>query len=121
MSWDAGFNVLGMMLRRMITPANLIPGLFNLTLVGLILGLAYERSGSLHFSIGLHAGWIFWVKAYGFITTDNGAGRTWLFGTNKLVNGWLAFIILALFLVLLHRILKPENGQNGWRERRLFS
>jgi uncharacterized protein len=45
-----------------------VPGFFNLTLAGMLLGLAYQRTGNLYFSIGLHAGWIFWLKTYGAFT-----------------------------------------------------
>ena len=46
----------------------LVPGFFSLTLAGILLGLAYQRTGNLYFSIGLHAGWIFWLKTYGAFT-----------------------------------------------------
>jgi uncharacterized protein len=93
----------------------------NLTLAGIILGLAYQRSGSLHFSIGLHAGWIFWLKIYGFITVETSANRVWFYGTEKLINGWLAFLVLAILFAVLSCMLVEENPQAGWKERRLFS
>jgi hypothetical protein len=87
----------------------LVPGFFNLTLAGLLLALAYQRTGNLYFSIGLHAGWIFWLKFYGFLTTPL-AANVWFWGTEKLIDGWLAFLVLTLAFFLLLRWLpaKPE-------------
>ncbi len=119
--WSAGFLVLVQMLAGFSDVQKLIPGFFNLTVAGMILGLAYQRFGSLHFSIGLHAGWIFWLKTYGFITVETTTGGAWFFGTGKLINGWLAFIVLVVVLAVLNRVLVEENPQVGWKERKLFS
>ena len=119
--WGSGFVVLFGMLAGFGDVQKLIPGFLNLTLVGIILGLAYQRSGSLHLSIGLHAGWIFWLKTYGFITVESASSRPWFFGTSKLINGWLAFIVLAILLALLCRMLAEEDLQLGWKERKLLS
>ncbi len=81
-----------------------IPGFFNLTLAGVLLGLAYQRTGNLYFSIGLHAGWIFWLKSYGTLTTPVANALPWLFGTNKLIDGWLALAVLIACLPALIRL-----------------
>ena len=70
----------------------LVPGFFNLTLAGILLGLAYQRTGNLYFSIGLHAGWIFWLKTYGAFTTGAPHAATWFWGTGKMIDGWLALV-----------------------------
>src|SRR5262249_5199828 len=98
-----------------------VPGFLNLTLAGVILGLAYQRSGSLHFSIGLHAGWIFWLKTYGFATVETAADSVWFFRTGKLINGWLAFVVLTALLVVISRHVVQVDPQIGWKERRLLS
>jgi len=119
--WTSGLAVFGQMLTGFTDPAKLIPGFLNLTLAGVILGLAYQRTGSLHFSIGLHAGWIFWLKTYGFVTCDSDPSRTWFFGTDKLIDGWLAFLVMLVVFGVVGRVLVQENPQVGWQERRLFS
>ena len=70
----------------------LVPGFFSLTLAGILLGLAYQRTGNLYFSIGLHAGWIFWLKTYGAFTTSAPHAATWFWGTGKMIDGWLALV-----------------------------
>jgi uncharacterized protein len=119
--WGSGLVVLASMLAGLGELAALVPDVLNLTLVGAILGLAYRRLGTLHFSIGLHAGWIFWLKMYTFLTDDAAGARPWLFGTGKLINGWLVFLVLSGLLVLMNRWLVEDNPQTGWKERRLFS
>jgi hypothetical protein len=53
-------------------------------------------------SIGLHAGWIFWLKSYGFLTREtHGAARAW-WGSERLIDGWLPLAVLAaVFGVML--------------------
>jgi hypothetical protein len=88
----------------------LVPGFFNLTLAGVMLGLAYQRTGNLYFSIGLHAGWIFWLKTYGAFTISAPHAATWFWGTGKLIDGWLALIVLVVTLVVFIFLpLKPAR------------
>jgi membrane protease YdiL (CAAX protease family) len=102
-NWSAGFAVLGAMLRGFTEVQALVPGFFNLTLAGCALALAYERTGSLYFSIGLHAGWIWWLKTYGFLTRPVPGASDWLWGTNKMIDGWVALPVLATVCLLVAR------------------
>ena len=74
MTWLSGLQLLPQMLRGFGDWQAIIPGFFNLTMAGMLLGLAYQRTGNLYFSIGLHSGWIFWLKSYG-ISHEKGRGR----------------------------------------------
>lgn len=104
-----GIITLGQMLRGFTDVQSLIPGWLSLVLAGWMLALARERTGSLAFSIGLHAGWIFWLKAYGFATTEAPDANAALWGTGRLFDGWLAFALLALQAIVLHRWLQPTT------------
>jgi uncharacterized protein len=104
-SWTSGIQVLPRMLQGLVDWQMIIPGFFNLTLAGGMLALAYQRTGNLYLSMGLHAGWIFWRSAYGTLTTEAPGGNTWFFGTAKLTDGWLALLVLSLALVVLVRLL----------------
>jgi len=105
-TWHSGLELLPKMLAGFADFHALIPGFFNLTLAGILLGLAYQRTGNLYFSIGLHAGWIFWLKTYGAFTTDSPGANIWLWGGGKMIDGWLAFFVLVLTLVLF-KFLPP--------------
>ena len=109
-TWLSGLAILPKMLRGFVDLHAVLPGFFNLTLAGAILAFAYQRTGNLYFSIGLHAGWIFWLKFYGAITRDSAGAPTWLWGTHKLIDGWLALPVLAttLFILVRRREANPQ-------------
>lgn len=98
--WDSGLILLPQMLAGFADIHQLVPGFFNLTLAGILLGLAYHRTGNLYFSMGLHAGWIFCLKTYATFTAAVAPGFSWFWGTGKLIDGWMAFLVLFLALVL---------------------
>ncbi len=100
-SWFSGLTLLPLMLRGFGDWDALIPGFLNLTLAGLLLGLAYQRTGNLYCSIGLHAGWIFWLKSCGFLTVPIKNAGTGFWGTQKMIDGWPTLLILALALVMM--------------------
>ena len=97
-----GLTTLGQMLHGFTAIHQLVPGFLTLALAGGLLAWARERTGSLWFGIGLHAGWIFWLKSFGFLTRESfppAAPGFW--GTSRLYDGWPAFAILALIAVFL--------------------
>ena len=115
----AGLAVLRGMLSGLTNVQALLPGFLTLTLAGALLAWGYERTGRLAFSMGLHAGWIFWLKAYGALTDPAPGGSAFWWGSGKLVDGWAAFLALAaarfgrgrssllpIFWLLLFRLCK---------------
>jgi len=112
-TWTAGLELLPRMLSGFANCHEVIPGFFNLTLAGIILGLGYQRTGNLHFSIGLHAGWIFWLKSYGWLTTESAGASVWFWGTRKLVDGWLALPALVIVLAGLLRVFPPMETKRS--------
>lgn len=107
--WASGLALVPGMLGGFGEFRALVPGFFNLTLAGVLLGLAFQRTGNLYFSFGLHAGWIFWLRFYGVVTQPLGDGSAWFWGTNRLTDGWLALIILSLVLVFVMRLPAAEK------------
>ncbi|HEY3861430.1 MAG TPA: CPBP family intramembrane glutamic endopeptidase [Verrucomicrobiae bacterium] len=102
--WNSGLELLWRMASH---PPPMIPAFLTLFAAGSILALSYQRRGALYFSIGLHAGWIFWLKSYRFFLRPSGASSAF-WGTDNLIDGWFAFLVLAaLFVVLLYT--RPEN------------
>ncbi len=111
-TWLSGLELLPQMLRGFGEWPVLIPGFFNLTLVGLLLGLAYERTGNLYFSFGLHGGWVFWLRIQDQLTRPTtGASVRW-FGSGKMIDGWAALLVLGLAGVLLVRRLPAKSGED---------
>lgn len=109
-TWHSGFDLLPQMLRGFADFHVLVPGFFSLTLAGILLGLGYQRTGNLYFSIGLHAGWIFWLKTYGTFTIDAPDARNWFWGGSKMIDGWLAFFVLIVTLVILKFLLRQKRS-----------
>ena len=99
-AWNSGLILLARMLGGFADFYALVPGFFSLTLAGILLGLAYQRTGNLYCSIGLHAGWIFCLKAYGAFTTSPPHAATWFWGTGKMIDGWCALWVLLFTLVI---------------------
>jgi membrane protease YdiL (CAAX protease family) len=103
-----GLVTLGQMLQGFVAWPDLFPGLLTLGLAGFLLAWARERSGNIWLGVGVHAGWIFWLKSYGFATTTQSAahaapGSWW--GSPRLFDGWIALGILALAGWMLGRLL----------------
>lgn len=94
--WFSGF----VLLPKLFDFHTFIPEFLSLTLVGVLLCLAYQRTGNLYFSIGLHGGWIFVLKLYSALTIQAPATGVTFWGSNKMVDGWLAFIALAVTTVV---------------------
>ncbi len=97
--WDSGLALLPRMLRGIAAPENLAPAGLTLAVGGAVLALAYQRTGSLWFSIGLHAGWIFWLKVFKTVTSPGTAPGSAFWGTEKLLDGWLALVVMGVLLV----------------------
>jgi uncharacterized protein len=109
-TWSSGLVVLPQMLGGFADIRALVPGFFNLVLAGILLGLAYQRTGNLYFSVGLHAGWIFWVRTYAAFTAGTPHGMVWFCGSDRMTDGWLALIVLAgTFGVFLFLPLQPAR------------
>ena len=109
--WLSGLRVMPTMLAGMTELHTLVPGFLSLALAGVILGLAYQWTGDLSASIGIHAGWIFWLKFYGFATRSVEGADTWFWGTRKLVDGWLAFAALVVVLTAVVLIARRSRGR----------
>lgn len=101
--WISGLALLPRMMRGFGEVHQLFPGFLTLTVAGVFLGFAYQRTGNLFFSIGLHAGWIFWLKSYAFLTDEGKGASTWIWGSGKLTDGWFSFVVLTAAMLGCHR------------------
>jgi len=110
--WYSGLVTLMDMAHGFAEWKSLVPGFFTLTLAGLILGLAYQRTGNLYFSAGLHAGWIFWLKFSGVTTSPRPGTDAWIWSSGKVVDGWLALVALAGVMILLLRFWRQDPHTN---------
>ena len=102
-----GFEMLGRMLGGLADGEALFPGILTLALIGGLLAWCRERSGSLWLPFGLHAGWIFWFKSYQFLTnaTARGDRGGWWWGSTRMHDGWVTFMVLTLTALVFVRTL----------------
>ena len=111
--WLSGFRMLPDLFRSQPGGLEFIPAYFTLLVAGAILALAYQRTGTLFMSIGLHAGWIFWLTAYRSLTREAPSAHRAIWGTDKLIDGWLAFAILVVVLVTTWRYGPGKPGSTA--------
>ncbi len=102
--WDSGLALLPRMMAGLVTPEALVPAALTLLLGGVALGLAYQRTGNLWFAIGLHAGWVFWLKVFKTVTSPGPSAGNAFWGTEKLLDGWLACLIMAAVIAAVARL-----------------
>ena len=101
LTWHSGLQTLALMMQGFIDPQSLVPRFLVLLLAGMILALAFEKTEALWFSIGAHAGWIFWLKIYGVLTVPQSSSLVSFWGTSKLTDGWFAAMVLLIPTLLL--------------------
>ena len=107
--WTSGFAVLSQMLSAFTSSEKLIPALPNLILVGVLLALAFERTGALHFSVGLHASLLLGLRSFGALTNASAKDSSAFWGSDKLIDGWIITIVLLLLVLFIERTLPPRK------------
>ncbi len=100
--WDSGLEAVRQMLAGSLSLARLVPGFFTLFAAGTLLAWMYQRTGTLYFSMGLHSGWVFWIKMRGWVTAP-GSGATASGGRWELVSGWPALVVIVIVLAWIVR------------------
>ena len=101
--WWSGFTVLKDMVRGFVDPGQIFPGFFSLFIVGLILGRLFQTTRSLWPGMGLHAGWIFWLKSHGSISQETSQAAAILWGTHKLYDGWIPLLVILAAGVVIEK------------------
>lgn len=98
----------------------ILPLIIGLFLVGVVLSYAYFRTKSLYLAIGIHAGWIFLIKANKLFFDHVGMNLKWLFGDSKMITGALGWSFLIFTLILIRFVTKAKVACNGKDTARTF-
>jgi membrane protease YdiL (CAAX protease family) len=90
--------------RLYMTPELILPSFIGLFLLGVVLCLAFYRTGALYLSIGLHAGWVFSIKSILVFGDYRRRELGWLFGKLRpsFLSGvvvWLAFMSVGFVVI----------------------
>ena len=98
-TWSSGLAILPAMLAGFVRIDELVPACFTLFLAGTVLALSVQRTGGLGFAIGLHAGWVLWVRSYGVLTGPAPGVATPVWGSDIMIDGWLGLAVMSLTLL----------------------
>jgi hypothetical protein len=112
--WYSGFSLMPYMFQDANAgPDHYFPVALTLFLMGMVLCAFYQKSGSLYFVIGLHAGWV-WVMRVGvYFFERNVEHLRVLFGSTELVSkSYIALLVILTFFGVA--LLAPNrSGSRG--------
>jgi membrane protease YdiL (CAAX protease family) len=88
------------------------PTLVGLFLLGMVLGEAFMATGTVWFSIGLHAGFVLGAKTWPLIAHSGAPISRWIAGPGPvpLIAAPAAWAIALLLLIVLPRLLRRDDG-----------
>ena len=92
-------------------PQTGLPQAIGLFLVGIVLAVAFLRTGSLWLSIGLHSSWVFLIRFHKVILEPIGTPARWtFFGDNILLGGPVSWIGLCLVGWWIFKRFQPAQA-----------
>ncbi len=97
--WYTGFPTAFHLVAGMATELDLI-SLLGIFLVGVVLCLATVKTGSLFLPLGLHFGWVFYIKTLGEEFKRLGPKTVWI-GGSQVYDGLVGPLMLLLLIVPL--------------------
>jgi membrane protease YdiL (CAAX protease family) len=117
---NAGLNDLGASAAQLGHPIVAAPMLIGLFLLGMVLGEAFILSGTVWFSIGLHAGFVIGAKTWPLIARGGVPVSGWISGGGPvpLIAAPAAWLIALALLLILPQFLGADRTDHG--ERRHF-
>jgi uncharacterized protein len=117
LAWWSGLAVIGGMLSGLADWERLVPGMVALTLLGMVFGFCYRRTGDLMFSIGVHAGLVFHMKVFGHFTTGAAGANLWFWGSKRLMDGWFAVSVVCILWLVCDRVTRSHDWITRGRSR----
>jgi membrane protease YdiL (CAAX protease family) len=105
-----GFHNLCASAAQLYNPAVAFPTFLGLFLLGLVLAEAYALTGTVYFSMGLHAGFVVGAKMWPKLTSAGVALPGWLEGWGRipLISGAAAWVMAIAILLLLRPLTRQS-------------
>ena len=112
-SWHSGLDLLAGVLANFAAPAGIIDSFLALLAIGVLLGLIAWWTGSIALSAGLHAGWV-WMMRATVSTTSLGTASPmqWLISQSDGYTGWL---VVGWTVVIIFALVLCRGRFRGWR------
>ncbi len=107
----AGLLTLAHSVDQLANPVVAIPELIGLFLLGIVLGEAFLLTGTVYFSIGLHAGFVLGAKLWPKLVPGRAALPWWIAGAGPvpLIGGAAAWLLAAVIFFLLHQFYEAKR------------
>jgi len=111
-NWLSGLALLKSALGSFLAPSTIADAWLALFAVGLVLGGCAWWTGNVALGVGLHASWVFVMRATVGVTHPNpGSGLAWLINP---ANGFLGYLVLAWTLAILIVVLLARQRFRHW-------
>jgi membrane protease YdiL (CAAX protease family) len=103
---SAGVRTLGLSFSQLSAPASALPTLIGLFLLGVVLAEAFILTGTVWFSVGLHAGFVIGAKLWPKMMVTRRSLPGWLagWGRQPLISGAAAWVAALAVLLLLRAL-----------------
>lgn len=112
-AWNSGVVLLEAAGKNFATPSLIMDRLLSLFAVGVLLGLAAWWTGSIALAVGLHAGWVWIMRAtVGATQLDPTAPLAWLVSREDGYTGWL---VLGWTIVITLAAVALRGRFRAWR------
>lgn len=113
--WYSGLDLIPQLFNTVDLGPHFFPLALTLFFLGMVLCAFYQHTGSLYFSIGLHAGLVWLMRIGGYFLERNEARWPWLFGDGDVVSkSYIALfalgVLLAVSLWLARGRLRERGG-----------
>ena len=101
-----GVRTLGLSFSQLSAPASALPTLIGLFLLGVVLAEAFILTGTVWFSVGLHAGFVIGAKLWPKMMVTRRGLPGWLagWGRQPLISGAAAWVAALAVLLLLRAL-----------------
>jgi membrane protease YdiL (CAAX protease family) len=112
-TWHSGLDLLAAAGRNFASPGGIIDAWLALVAVGVLLGLCAWWTGSIALGVGLHASWVFVLRAtIGATQLDANATVAWLVNHD---NGYVGWLVCGWTLVITLAAVALRGRFRGWR------
>jgi membrane protease YdiL (CAAX protease family) len=103
---SAGVRTLGLSFSQLSAPLSALPTLIGLFLLGVVLAEAFILTGTVWFSVGLHAGFVIGAKLWAKMMVTRRGLPGWLagWGRQPLISGAAAWVAALAVLLLLRAL-----------------
>jgi uncharacterized protein len=108
--WLSGLSLLPHLIYRTSDLTHYVPFGLTVFLMSLFLCALYQRQGHIHALIGLHAGWVFFLRGGRYVFERNTEVAPVFWGaSDNVARSWAAFVLMLVLCVVVFVLPKPKR------------